>query len=531
MNSKKYPYILLFISLTILATIGLQVYWNFKNYQENKLHLINEVQIAFDNSIEHYYVEDIKNDYVAFINQDTLVDNDEFIDNVLNNPTLKKEFPKKNKAISKNKSIINSISNFEKQDSILNQPEVTLSVSYEVNKDSIGKAYSDLKSESDIKTKHNAKKVNPIDPSDISSIKVLRGKKMTDSISNLKKLTNTIVFSMTRDSIDFRKLSKSLNTELARKNIPISYSILHYKSDSLFDQFKSKSHIILDLETDSKSTYLPKGQKLKLKFSDPPLLTLEKSLTGIVLSLLLSLSIIGCILYLLKIINRQKKSDEIKNDLISNITHEFKTPITTVTTAIEGIRNFNTENDIEKTNRYLNISTHQLKKLEMMVEKLLETATLESDQLILQKEDTNITLLLKNLTERYRMICSDKIITFESNMNFIKLTVDPFHFENAISNLIDNALKYGGNKVDILLNHNEKVTIITVKDNGLGIEKNQRERIFEKFYRIQKGNQHDVKGFGIGLYYSKKIIEKHRSSIELISDTKETIFKITLANV
>jgi two-component system phosphate regulon sensor histidine kinase PhoR len=105
-----------------------------------------------------------------------------------------------------------------------------------------------------------------------------------------------------------------------------------------------------------------------------------------------------------------------------------------------------------------------------------------------------------------------------------------FHFENAISNLIDNALKYGGNKVEVAIVQTPKRIEITVEDNGLGIEKSQREKIFEQFYRIPKGNIHDVKGFGIGLYYAKKIIEKHNGTLELVSNTNKTIFKIAITN-
>mgnify|MGYP003499389198 CR=1 FL=1 len=105
--------------------------------------------------------------------------------------------------------------------------------------------------------------------------------------------------------------------------------------------------------------------------------------------------------------------------------------------------------------------------------------------------------------------------------------VDSFHFENAISNLIDNAIKYGGNYISVNLSKKRNETSITIEDNGLGIEKAQREKIFDKFYRIPKGNIHDVKGFGIGLFYSKKIIEKHSGTLELVPNVKTTIFKIS----
>lgn len=346
-----------------------------------------------------------------------------------------------------------------------------------------------------------------------------------DSLSKIKNIANKIMISLTKDSIEFKKLGKALDKELLRKNITISYRIEHYKSDTLFDKSQGLVTQPLSLQTYSKSTYLPENQKLKLSFSDPTVLILKRSMTEIILSLLLSLSIIACLLYLLKTINRQKKIDEIKNDLISNITHEFKTPITTISTAIEGIKNFNQTNDTEKTNRYLNISSQQLGKLGIMVEKLLETASLDTNQLVLVKEATNLVELLKNNIEKHQLICPEKTITFITNEDILIVNVDLFHFENAISNLIDNAVKYGGDTIIVTLDSNHSLLI---SDNGSGIDKNHKEKIFEQFYRIPKGNIHDIKGFGIGLYYSRKIIQKHGGKLELMPDSKTTVFKIYL---
>ena len=164
-----------------------------------------------------------------------------------------------------------------------------------------------------------------------------------------------------------------------------------------------------------------------------------------------------------------------------------------------------------------------------MVEKLLETASLNTDKLNLNKEEINSVELLKTNIEKHQ-IATDKEIIFTANQEIILAHVDVFHFENAISNLIDNALKYGGNKIEVAIVQTPKRIEITVEDNGLGIEKSQREKIFEQFYRIPKGNIHDVKGFGIGLYYAKKIIEKHNGTLELVSNTNKTIFKIAITN-
>ena len=219
---------------------------------------------------------------------------------------------------------------------------------------------------------------------------------------------------------------------------------------------------------------------------------------------------------------------EIKNDLISNITHEFKTPIATVSTAIEGIKNFNSANDPSKTEKYLDISNQQLQKLHQMVEKLLETATLDNDKLLLNKETADLVQLITQLVGKYRIITPEKELLFSTNVSELDFEIDLFHFENAIANLIDNAIKYGGDQIEVNINAVLDGIEISIADNGIPIDSAQREKIFEKFYRVPTGNRHDVKGFGIGLFYSKKIINKHHGELELVPNKNHTIFKVTL---
>ena len=220
-------------------------------------------------------------------------------------------------------------------------------------------------------------------------------------------------------------------------------------------------------------------------------------------------------------IKKQKKIDEIKNDFINNITHEFKTPITTIGTALEGMSKFNPENDRIKNQKYIAMSFNQLHKLENMVEKILETATLNAKDLQLNKESINLVLFLESLVEKHLAI-TNKIIdcTFENDKMFIY--GDVFYLENAFSNLLDNAIKYGGNKIQINCFTEKKMITIDIKDNGNSISESEARNIFEKFYRIPKGNIHDVKGYGIGLYYSKSIIEKHKGRLVLILSNNTT---------
>ena len=485
--------------MTILATISLQIYWNIKNYHENELRLVSDVQVAFDNSIEHYYIEDAKNTFVSFVGNG--------IQNISKDTAFRREF-RKSHSLNRNKKI-SSIG-------VTNKNQVQNKTNH------FAKAFV---VKNTLPEKSNEKLSSP---STNSTIKIVNGKRAVDSLSKIEKLANKIIISMLQDSIELNKIAKVFDQEIFRKNIDIKYKIQQIRNDTVIQNFpENKSK--LDFKAFGNSSFLPQDQKLKIEFSNPTILILKRSMMEIVLSLLLSLSIIFCLLYLLKTINRQKKIDEMKNDLISNITHEFKTPITTVSTALEGIKSFNLANDPEKTTRYIDISNQQLKKLEIMVEKLLETASLETDKILLNKESIDLVELLRSNIEKHEMNSFGHQFNFESDSQILMAKIDLFHFENAISNIIDNAVKYGGNEIIVSLKKEKNNFEILIEDNGKGIDKREHEKIFDKFYRIQKGNIHDVKGFGIGLYYSKKIIEKHDGKIELFVNSK-TVFKITIPN-
>jgi two-component system phosphate regulon sensor histidine kinase PhoR len=186
--------------------------------------------------------------------------------------------------------------------------------------------------------------------------------------------------------------------------------------------------------------------------------------------------------------------------------------------------------DKEKTKKYINMSTEQLGKLNIMVEKLLETATLDSDSLELNKESIDLVDLLNSLVIRYKIQFSEKEFNTSFKVESLLTKVDVFHFENALNNILDNAVKYGGSIISIDLVPKDKSVEILISDNGNTLNKTNKERIFEKFYRVPKGNTHDVKGFGIGLYYTKTIIDKHNGSIVLDLNKNLTTFKITLPN-
>src|SRR5690606_17525656 len=173
------------------------------------------------------------------------------------------------------------------------------------------------------------------------------------------------------------------------------------------------------------------------------------------------------------------------------------------------------------------ISQTQLENIKVIVEKLLETAALDSESLQLNKEPANISEMLKTVVDKHRMQAHGKQIVLD-NTTSLEASVDVFHFENALNNVLDNAIKYGGNNIRVSTQKTPIGLEILLSDDGKMLTKGHKDIIFEKFYRLHKGNTHDIKGFGIGLYYTKKIIEKHKGRIDLDLDGELTTFKISI---
>lgn len=543
MNTQKYQWLFYLITATIIATIGVQFYWNYKNYEENKRQVTNEIQLSLDNAVEEYYSSLAKSDFL------TIIDNNSNSVAIFKNPlNLIKEKSYKSKSIG---NIINKIkpnnSEKEKPRASINNLKFTFDENLSKEKiDSMMISAKDFVIEfnSNLDSLNNKKKdsvevLNQITDkkkgfnlnSDGANkvLKYFRGKKAADSLKLIKNL-KPIFISFLDQSVEYEKIDSLIEIQLQKKGIELTTSFHHLKNDTLFHQTKDSLLATEKKYLRSKSTFVKDNEAFKLVYNNPSIVALKRSSFGIFLSLLLSLAVISSLFYLLKIINQQKELAAIKNDLISNITHEFKTPIATISAAIEAIKNFNVLEDPEKTNKYLSMSSIQINKLHQMVEKLLETAMLDSEQLVLKKETVDIVDIAEKVVYKHQILAHKKELSFSTTLQSYYANIDVFHFENVISNLIDNAVKYGGNQIEININLVLKAIEITVVDDGKGIEKNQKEKIFDKFYRVPKGNTHDVKGFGIGLYYCKKIIEKHEGFIGLTSDKSKTIFKITIPN-
>lgn len=484
-----------------MMSIGVQIYRNYSQFKQNETQLTIEIQSSLDNALEAYYADLAKTDVITLTEK-----RDAFFTLKINsNPEKDSSENDFFKQIGESKILLKALEKMEAGDSS--------NVNWFGNpKDSTNFFF---------RTHHDS--LDEINPSEIQNINIFRGLRSADSISNLKTLTNQIIISITRDSLDFEKISVLVKEELDRKEITINYGLVHYEHDTIAGSFNYPALTDMPFSTTSKSTFLPRGQKLEMYFENTALTVLKRGVVDILMSVIFLLIIAGAFYYLYQTIKNQKEIAEIKEDLIGNITHEFKTPIATTLSAIEGIELFNPENNPEKTKKYLGISKEQMLKLNLMVEKLLETATLDSEQFILQKENIDPIPVLKSLVQKFQTLSPNKEIELVLPTKLSPILVDPFHFENALSNLLDNAIKYGGDEVRITVDQGAN-TRIRIWDNGGNISSDQKDRVFEQFYRIPKGNLHDVKGFGIGLYYVKKIIEKHEGKIELESSPKSTSF-------
>lgn len=245
----------------------------------------------------------------------------------------------------------------------------------------------------------------------------------------------------------------------------------------------------------------------------PPVNYLLGKMTGMVIASLVLLTIVVLALwYLLRVIRREKKLSAIKNDFISNISHELKTPIATITAAVDAMEGFGALQSPEKTKRYLNISREELKRLTEMVNKILNMSIYERQDFELNREEVNVDEMVEALTGTYALAGGKEIdFQYDNRAGTAIVMADQLHLYNVISNLIDNAVKYSTDKVTIDISYYREngYNIITVKDDGIGIAAGDLPHVFEKFYRVPSGNIHRVKGYGLGLNYVKHIIERH----------------------
>ncbi|MBQ0046497.1 MAG: GHKL domain-containing protein [Prevotellaceae bacterium] len=329
------------------------------------------------------------------------------------------------------------------------------------------------------------------------------------------------------ERIDFANLDQILQAKLSSNgiDIPCHFAVTTSNGEVVYrcSDYTDEGSEITFSETLFKNDPVQRSGILKVHF--PALSDLKtRSLWFMMPSLMFTLILLITFTVTLVLVFRQKKLTELKNDFINNMTHEFKTPISSISLAAQMLGDESVKKTPALMQRLTTTIIDETKRLRFQVEKVLQMSMYENQRANLHMKEVNLNELIAGITHTFALKVEKnggKIITNLEAEDPI-ICVDEMHFTNVIFNLMDNAVKYKRNDTNLELNlrtWNEPGNLcISIQDNGIGIKKEDLKRIFEKFYRVHTGNLHDVKGFGLGLAYVHKIVKDHHGTIHAESE-------------
>ena len=337
------------------------------------------------------------------------------------------------------------------------------------------------------------------------------------------------------ERVNYQVLDSLLKYEVKMKGIeiPFEYGISSLENPSYLHYASSMKYKVSGLKSD-KDTYsvnlFPNDYSnsesyLRVYFPNQDRYIIRNIWMMYATSLLLILVVLGCFYVAVSTIVKQKQLADIKNDFINNMTHEFKTPISTISLATQMLGDELVTASPSMFKRYLGIIRDENKRLGSQVEKVLQTAQMERGEVRLNLGTVNVHQIIERVLENIspQIELRDGIIDIDLQAENSEIQADEVHLTNIIFNLLDNANKYSPGKpiIKIITENTEKGLSIKVSDQGIGMTKESIKQIFEKFYRVPTGNVHDVKGFGLGLSYVKKMVEEHQGRINVVSKLGE----------
>jgi len=345
------------------------------------------------------------------------------------------------------------------------------------------------------------------------------------------ELISINIYNGQNPKVDTLLLDSIIRFELLQKGIYAHFIFNVYPSKNIPDNFTSLSNSEQSLITSpykinlSPDNVFIQPQFLSVFFPKENSYLLHSMWWLLVVCILFMLALIFSFYYTISTIFKQKKLSEIKNDFISNMTHEFKTPISTISLACEVLSDKTVEKSQDRVSNYVRMIGDENKRLSLLVENILQTAILDKGQFKLKIQPIDIHLLIEQTITNIKLQVENKEgeITVQLSAEKSVVNADRVHVTNIIFNLIDNALKYTYEKPHINISTRNSIDgiLISVKDNGIGISKENQRRIFDTMYRVPTGNIHNVKGFGLGLSYVKAVVEKHGGSISVDSELEK----------
>jgi two-component system phosphate regulon sensor histidine kinase PhoR len=322
--------------------------------------------------------------------------------------------------------------------------------------------------------------------------------------------------------VDVVFLDSVIRTEIANDNLPKTYRFMVANEFGIpiqFDNAPSNYDTKLDTLLTGKSVLFPSNildedLYLHIYFPKKGIFLFQEMWGPFSISLTLMILIVVALMFMFRTILTQEKISEIKNDFISNMTHEFKTPISTISLACEAL----SDQDMMKQNTtdiapFVKMINDENKRLSLLVERILQSAVMERGEVKLREEKVILNEIIHEVTNhaQFRIQNSGGTIKLNIPNELITIQTDKMHMTNIVTNLVDNAIKYSSEApdIEISLRRENKKLLLSVKDHGIGIKKEHLNKVFDKLYRVPTGNVHNVKGFGLGLSYVRAIAELH----------------------
>ena len=511
----------IYVSIALLGLIAIQVYW-----------IKNEISLKedeFTNSVNHA-LENVAGK----------------LEKVQYAKKIKKTFEYKKSGI-RTYDVSNLKKTIKKPDTTV-KPEPTGKINYtiqeELKTDSGGSSISNLQTKTyssdslnnqDFSLPNNMMSQQSPASQEAEKLKIEIIQKKKEIVNEIfDELIKVNIYS-SKPKLDTFLLDSLLKVELISHGIKTKYrySITEAdKTDQKKDKIPADSTKFYTVQISPDNIFF-KPQFLKVYFPDQEDYILKTMWFILTISGFIILILIFSFYYTIGTILKQKKLSVVKNDFISNMTHEFKTPISTISLAAEMLGDKDIIKTPERSTRYLNMIRDENKRLSLLVESILQTALMDKGEFKLKKTELHIHEIIKQAIHNIQLQLEQqggKVISKFTATND-KVYADKVHITNIFFNLMDNAIKYSKEVTEItIITENIPSGIrITVQDRGIGISKDNLKKIFEKFYRVPTGNVHNVKGFGLGLSYVKAIVEKHGGEIHVESEQeKGSSFSLTI---
>jgi two-component system phosphate regulon sensor histidine kinase PhoR len=472
MSKKRFIPDPILMFITILVVTGFQAYWLKNNYDREKRTLQIKTNVAFQEIVRHLQAVKLKL-------RDAFPDSSHkikrmFIEDDHEASGVKKKLLPRRQIIT----LMNAVRDKVKDSFKYTVDSTVVLTLGKKGRDNVGKAPI---------------RVEKTVAGDSSILKIFYG---VDSL---------------QDSLKVPEITAAYQQRLKQENLPVPFNI------SFADKLDADDET--DLSNVTVGFARPTTYHLDLGNTFPYLV---RKLT---LPILFSIFLVGVttlsFVVLYKNLLKQQRLAELKNEFIGNITHELKTPIATVGVAIEALKNFNAMQDPERTREYLDISSNELQRLSLLVDKVLKLSMFEKKEIELQYETFDLRNVVDEVVASMRLqIEKHHAVVSITQSGDTSLRADRLHLLSVVFNLLDNALKYSNDQpnIEIALEGDNNTVQLRVTDNGIGIAPEYKTKIFEKFFRIPTGDTHNTKGYGLGLSYVAHVVQKHGGTISMDSE-------------